>query len=295
MILSGKDLCLQTKARVKELSSEYCSRFGRNPALAVVLVGEDPASCIYVNNKIKACEETSITHIECRYDSSVTENELLSLIDKLNSDNNVDGILVQLPLPSHIDEDKVINRINPDKDVDGFTPSNVGHLLIGDCGLVPCTPKGILRLLDYYKISTQGKKVCIIGRSNIVGKPLAALLIQRDRNATVTVCHTFTKELKNITLESDIIISATGKAYLVTEDMVKEGSVIIDVGMSRIPDSSKKSGYRLCGDADYENIVTKAAAITPVPGGVGPMTVAMLMENTIIAACLNRGIEVSTL
>lgn len=295
MILSGTDLSLQVKTSVKEKSSKFCARYGRRPSLAVVLVGEDPASCIYVKNKIKACEETQISHFDYRFDESISESDLLKLIEKLNADDLIDGILVQLPLPAHIDEDKIVNSILPCKDVDGFTPSNIGHLLIGDKGLVSCTPKGILRILDYYNISTQSKNVCVIGRSNIVGKPVAALLLQRDRNATVTVCHSYTENLKQITLSSDIIISATGKSGLVTQDMIKDGAVVIDVGMCRIKDSSKKSGYRLSGDVDFENVSKKASAITPVPGGVGPMTIAMLMENTIIAACRNRNTEVEAL
>ncbi len=295
MILSGTDLSLQVKTQIKGLSSKFCVQFGRKPSLAVILVGNNPASCIYVRNKIKACEEAGITHMDYRFDDSVSVHELLSFLDKLNSDDSIDGILVQLPLPDHIDENRIINSICPDKDVDGFTPANIGHLLIGDSGLVSCTPKGILRLLDFYGINTQGKNVCVIGRSNIVGKPVAALLMQRDRNATVTVCHTHTKNLKEITLNADIVISATGKAHFITEDMVKENAVLIDVGMCRLPDSSKKSGYRLVGDIDFENVSKKVAAITPVPGGVGPMTIAMLMENTLIAACRKQGIEVENL
>lgn len=295
MILSGTDLSFQVKKQINGLSSKFEKRFGRKPSLAVVLVGEDPASCIYVRNKIKACEESSINHFDYRFDSSISQDELLSLVDNLNRDENIDGILVQLPLPSHIDENAVINSITPKKDVDGFTPENIGHLLVGDKGLVSCTPKGILRILDHYGIQTDGKAVCVIGRSNIVGKPIAALLMQKDRNATVTVCHSHTENLRAITLNSDIIISATGQAHIITEDMVKTGAVLIDVGMSRVKDSSKKSGYRLVGDVDFENVEKKAFAITPVPGGVGPMTISMLMENTLIAACINNGIEVEKL
>ena len=295
MILSGTDLSLQVKTKINGLSSKFEKKFGRKPSLAVVLVGEDPASCIYVKNKIKACEESGISHVDYRLDSSISQNELLELVKKLNADEKIDGILVQLPLPSQIDENFIINSIVPCKDVDGFTPENIGHLLVGDKGLVSCTPKGILRILDYYKISTDGKNVCVIGRSNIVGKPIAALLMQKDRNATVTVCHTHTKNLKAITIQSDIIISASGKPHIITQDMIKEGAVLIDVGMSRIEDKTKKSGYRLVGDVDFENVFEKASAITPVPGGVGPMTIAMLMENTLVAACVNKGTEVDKL
>lgn len=295
MILSGTDLSLQVKTQIKGLSSKFYAKFGREPSLAVVLVGDNPASCIYVRNKVKACEEAGIRHIDFRFDDSVSESELLSLVDKLNSDDSIDGILVQLPLPEQINENSVINSICPEKDVDGFTPANIGHLLIGDRCLVSCTPKGILRLLDYYRISTQGKNVCIIGRSNIVGKPVAALLMQRDRNATVTVCHSYTSNLKEITLNADIVISATGRAHLITEDMVNENAVLIDVGMCRIPDTAKKSGYRLVGDIDFDNVSRKVSAVTPVPGGVGPMTIAMLMENTLIAACRKNGIEMESL
>lgn len=287
MILSGREVASQVKKELSLRADSYLEKYGRRPLLAVVLAGSNPASLTYVSGKQKACDETGIDHRDYFFDADVSRETLIRTIKDLNSDDSVDGILVQLPLPRHEDEEIVINTISPEKDVDGFTPSNVGKLLLGQIGpddLVACTPKGILRMLDYYKIATGTKNICILGRSNIVGKPMAALLMQRDRNATVTVCHSLTDNIVPHVLMADIVISAVGKPGIVTADMIKEGAVIIDVGMNRIPDSSKKSGYRLTGDVDYASCLEKAGAITPVPGGVGPMTIAMLMENTIIAA-----------
>lgn len=291
MILSGKEVSAHVKQSVKDDCIKFSERFGRFPSLAVVLVGNNPASITYVNGKKKACDELGIKHLDYEFDSSMAEKELLALVDKLNNDSEVDGILVQLPLPEQIDEMKVINSINPEKDVDGFTPINIGKLLLGQKSLVACTPKGILELLDYYKIDTSSKDVCIIGRSNIVGKPLAALLLQKDRNATVTICHSLTPDIVPYVNRADILICAVGHTNIVTEDMVKEGAVIIDVGMNRVPDSTKKTGYALKGDVDFEHLQDKVSSITPVPGGVGPMTIAMLMENTLIAACNLKGID----
>lgn len=291
MILSGKEVATNVKQKVKEDSIKFSEKYGRNPSLAVVLVGDNPASVTYVNGKKKACEEVGITHIDYNFDNSITEKELLTLVDKLNNDCDIDGILVQLPLPQQIDDMKIVNSIKPAKDVDGFTPENIGKLLLGESSLIACTPKGILRLLDYYNIDTNGKDVCILGRSNIVGKPLAALLMQKDRNATVTICHSLTPDIVPYVKRADILISAVGHLNVVTADMIKEGAVVIDVGMNRIPDSSKKSGYALKGDVDYENVKDKVSAITPVPGGVGPMTIAMLMDNTLTAACLLKGTD----
>lgn len=287
MILSGREVASQVKKELSLRADSYLEKYGRRPLLAVVLAGSNPASLTYVSGKQKACDETGIDHRDYFFDADVSRETLIRTIKDLNSDDSVDGILVQLPLPRHEDEEIVINTISPEKDVDGFTPSNVGKLLLGQIGpddLVACTPKGILRMLDYYKIATGTKNICILGRSNIVGKPMAALLMQRDRNATVTVCHSLTDNIVPHVRMADIVISAVGKPGIVTADMIKEGAVIIDVGMNRIPDSSKKSGYRLTGDVDYASCLEKAGAITPVPGGVGPMTIAMLMENTIIAA-----------
>jgi len=291
VILSGKEVASAVKKELSVKAESFLKKYGRKPLLAVVLAGNNPASLTYVSGKQKACEEIGIDHRDYFFDASVSREELIKTIKDLNSDDSVDGILVQLPLPRHEDEEVVINTISPEKDVDGFTPSNVGKLLLGQIGpddLVACTPKGILRMIDYYGICTDSKNICILGRSNIVGKPMAALLMQRDRNATVTVCHSLTDNIVPHVKIADIVISAVGKPGIVTSDMIKEGAVIIDVGMNRIPDSTKKSGYRLTGDVDYQACLEKAGAITPVPGGVGPMTIAMLMENTIIAAYRHR-------
>ena len=291
MILSGREVASAVKKELSVKAESFLKKYGRRPLLAVVLAGNNPASLTYVSGKQKACEEIGIDHRDFFFDADVTRQTLIKTIEDLNSDESVDGILVQLPLPRHEDEEIVINTISPEKDVDGFTPSNVGKLLLGQIDpddLVACTPKGILRMIDYYGICTDSKNICILGRSNIVGKPMAALLMQRDRNATVTVCHSLTDNIVPHVKIADIVISAVGKPGIVTSDMIKEGAVIIDVGMNRIPDSSKKSGYRLTGDVDYPACLEKAGAITPVPGGVGPMTIAMLMENTIIAAYRHR-------
>ena len=289
VVLSGKELGSSVKANVAALCGRFEKRFGRRPSLAVVLVGEDPASQTYVNSKRKACDEVGIRHLDYTLDASISQKQLLDCISNLNSDPTVDGILVQMPLPKQIDELTVIEAVSPDKDVDGFHPQNVGRLLLGQRALVACTPKGILRLLDQYNIDVAGKNVCIIGRSNIVGKPLAALLMQKGRDATVTVCNTRTIGLENYTRNADIVILAAGQPGLLKSDMVKRGAVVIDVGINRVPDSSKKSGYRLKGDADYDGLSSVVSAITPVPGGVGPMTIAMLMENTLCAACWREG------
>ena len=282
IILSGKTVAEEENKK----TSEYCNQFfklaGRKPALAVVLVGHDPASATYVNAKKAACEKVGISHIDYEYDS-INEYEFKVLLDKINNDNEIDGVLVQLPVPG-LQDDFVTSLINPEKDVDGFNAINVGKMFIGLNAFIPCTPKGILSILDYYKISTDHKNVCIVGRSNIVGKPMAALLLQKSRNATVTVCHSATENLKKQLKGSDIIISAAGCPNLINGSMVKKGCVIIDVGMNRIPDSSKKSGFRITGDVDYESVKDKVYAITPVPGGVGPMTISMLMRNTVDAA-----------
>lgn len=291
VILSGREVASAVKRELSSRTEDFLKKYGRRPLLAVILAGNNPASLTYVSGKQKACDETGIDHRDFFFDANVSKETLVKTIKELNEDKSVDGILVQLPLPNHEDEELIINTIAPEKDVDGFTPSNVGKLLLGQIGpedLVACTPKGILRMLDYYKICTDSKNICILGRSNIVGKPMAALLMQRDRNATVTVCHSLTDNIVPHVKIADIVISAVGKPGIVTADMVKEGAVIIDVGMNRIPDSSKKSGYRLTGDVDYQACLEKASAITPVPGGVGPMTIAMLMENTVIAAFRNR-------
>ena len=294
LILSGKDLSEIVKTETAAKCKAFEKRFSRRPCLAVVLVGDNPASQTYVRNKKKACEDIGIAHLDIEFGSDITQSQLLQCIADLNANEKVDGILVQMPLPRKIDELAVTEAISVDKDVDGFHPQNIGKLLLGQKALVACTPKGILRILDHYGISTDGKDVCIVGRSNIVGKPVAALLMQKDRNATVTVCHTGTKDLAEHVRRADIVIAAVGKVNAITADMVKDGAVVIDVGINRVPDSSKKSSFALKGDVDYENISKKAFAITPVPGGVGPMTIAMLMENTFLAACYRQGADPSS-
>ncbi|MCR5732681.1 MAG: bifunctional 5,10-methylenetetrahydrofolate dehydrogenase/5,10-methenyltetrahydrofolate cyclohydrolase [Sphaerochaetaceae bacterium] len=284
--ISGKEVSSYIKNRILDEVKHLTDK----PCLAVVLVGNNPASLSYVSSKKKSCEELGFNHRDIELEESVSEEALLLVIDELNNDKDVDGILVQLPLPKHIDTDNIIRRIVPEKDVDGFTPVNMGNLVLGQDCFVPCTPKGILALLDYYKIDTDGKKVVVVGRSNIVGKPIANLLMQKDRNATVTVCNTHTVDLKKECLAADILIVACGQREAIKGDMVKEGAVVIDVGINRIEDSTRERGWRLVGDCDYNALKDKVSAITPVPGGVGPMTIAMLMENTLIAFKRRRGL-----
>jgi methylenetetrahydrofolate dehydrogenase (NADP+)/methenyltetrahydrofolate cyclohydrolase len=254
------------------------------PCLAVVLVGEDPASVSYVTGKERALAEAGMEGRDIRLPKDTGEADLLSLIEKLNTDPGVHGILVQLPLPKHINEDKVINAISPAKDVDGFHPVSVGSMVLGRRGFLPCTPHGIIHLLKEMNIPSSGAHAVVLGRSNIVGKPLANLLIRKEVNATVTICHTGTKDLARFTRQADILIAAAGKPDLVSADMIKKGAAVIDVGVNRVPDASKKSGFRLRGDVDFEAVEKTAGWITPVPGGVGPMTIAMLMANVVQAA-----------
>ena len=291
MILSGKELSEIVREKTALRCATFEKRFGRKPCLAVVLVGDNAASQTYVRSKRKSCEELGLAHVDLTFDASISQDELLICIETLNNDPDVDGILVQMPLPSHIDELAITEAVRPEKDVDGFHPQNIGKLLLGQKSLVACTPSGIMRIIDHYGIETAGKKVCIMGRSNIVGKPMAALLMQKGRDATVTICHSRTPDVASFTREADIVIVAVGHVNALTADMVKDGAVVIDVGINRIPDASKKSGFALKGDVDYESVSEKASAITPVPGGVGPMTIAMLMENTVLAACWREGIE----
>lgn len=249
---------------------------GIQPSLAVILLGDNPASVVYVRNKHKACLETGINPIQINLPAETSEDELLAQIDKLNSDESIHGILVQLPLPKHISEQKVIDRISPDKDVDAFTHDSVGRIVEGKYKFLPCTPAGIMKLLEYYNVEIEGKECVIIGRSNIVGKPMALLML--NASGTVTVCHSRTKNLSELTKRADILVVAIGKPNFVTADMVKEGAVVIDVGINR------KEDGKLCGDVDFEAVSQKASLITPVPGGVGPMTITMLMANTLFAA-----------
>lgn len=282
--LSGKTVSLDIKEKIKLETETFIASTGITPTLAVILVGTDPASQTYVESKKKACIELGFGHKDITLSEKTSQNELLSIIDELNNDSSIHGILVQHPLPKGLDEDEIFERISPCKDVDGFHPVNVGLLSLGKDCFVPCTPKGILAILNYYDIKTSGKKVVVIGRSNIVGKPMANLLLQKGWDATVTICHSRTKDLKAETLQADIVIVATGMINTLTADMVKEGAVVIDVGVNRIEDKARERGYRVVGDVDYENVKEVASAITPVPGGVGPMTITMLMQSTLEAA-----------
>lgn len=274
-IIDGKKISAEIKEEVKNEVADL-NKKGISVGLAVVLVGNDPASKIYVNNKKKACEALGIISSEYLLPEDTQEETLLQLIESLNSDNTVDGILVQLPLPRHLDEKKVIRAISPDKDVDAFHPVNVGKIMIGDYTFAPCTPAGIIELIERSGISIASKNCVVIGRSNIVGKPMSMLLLHK--NATVTICHSKTENLEKIVRQADIVIAAVGRAKFVTADMVKDGAVIIDVGINRMDNG------KLCGDVDFDEVAPKASYITPVPGGVGPMTIAMLMKNTVAAA-----------
>ena len=290
VIIDGKAVAAEVKADVAEKVRKLNEK-GVEPCLAVVLVGNNPASVSYVTGKRKALAEAGMVDRSIELPESISEGELLSEIDRLNKDPSVHGILVQLPLPKHISEEKITNAIVPEKDVDGFHPVSMGNLLSGKKGFIPCTPHGILVLLEKAGIETNGKRAVVIGRSNIVGKPMAVLLSRKEYNATVTLCHTGTKDIAEITRQADIIVVASGHPGTLTADMVKEGAAVIDVGVNRIPDSSKKSGFRLVGDADFESIKEKASFITPVPGGVGPMTIAMLIYNTLEAAENLAGVQ----
>lgn len=274
-IIDGKAISLQIKDELKEKTAKMQEQ-GIHPCLAVIQVGADPASCVYVRNKKKACAYVGIESRAYELEEDTTEKELLTLIDSLNQDDSVHGILVQLPVPKHIDEDKIIQAISPSKDVDGFHPMSVGNLCIGEKGFVSCTPAGVIQLLKRSNISIEGKECVVIGRSNIVGKPMSLLLLRE--NATVTICHSRTKNLPEVARRADILIVAIGKREFVTKDYVKEGAVVIDVGMHR------NEHNKLCGDVKYDEVAEYAFAITPVPGGVGPMTIAMLMHNCVEAA-----------
>ncbi|MCY7363685.1 MAG: bifunctional methylenetetrahydrofolate dehydrogenase/methenyltetrahydrofolate cyclohydrolase FolD [Ignavibacteria bacterium] len=283
-IIDGKAISSQIKSEIKTETEVLLSETGIIPGLAFILIGENPASKVYVKNKGKSCDELGFYSVTETLPEDVTEAELLRLIHNFNKDGKIHGILVQLPLPSHISEQIILEAIDVKKDVDGFHPLNVGRMVIGEKCFIPCTPFGIIELLRRSNVDTQGKNVVIIGRSNIVGKPVANLLIQKEFNATVTVCHSKTKDIKSITSNADILIAAIGKANFVKADFIKEGCVIIDVGINRIEDAESKTGYKLVGDVDYEDCFGKCGKITPVPGGVGPMTIAMLMRNTLDSA-----------
>ncbi|MBS1590134.1 MAG: bifunctional 5,10-methylene-tetrahydrofolate dehydrogenase/5,10-methylene-tetrahydrofolate cyclohydrolase [Bacteroidetes bacterium] len=285
-LLDGIAVSNQIKLELKNELIEWKAQGGKVPHLAAILVGNNPASEAYVGNKVKTCAELGFESTLLRFDTTITEFELLSEVEKLNLDDRVDGILVQLPLPSHISEDAVINAINPDKDVDGFHPISQGRMILGQPGFLPATPYGILLMLDHYQIDITGKHCVVVGRSNIVGKPMSVLLSRNANpgNATVTICHSKTADLKAYTLQADVLIAAIGRARFITEPMVKAGAIVIDVGINRVADTSKKSGFRLVGDVDFESVASKCSFITPVPKGVGPMTICGLMRNTLNAA-----------
>ena len=279
-LIDGKVISAAVKERVKNEVAELNAK-GITVGLAVIIVGEDPASKVYVSNKKKACEALGIISREYALPETTTEEELLNLITELNSDPEINGILCQLPLPRHLDEKLIINSIDPEKDVDAFHPVNVGKIMIGDYYFLPCTPAGVMEMLKFEGIEVEGKNCVVIGRSNIVGKPMNMLLLHK--NGTVTICHSKTKNLAEICRNADILVAAVGRPNFVTADMVKDGAVVIDVGINRVDG-------KLCGDVDFENVKDKASAITPVPGGVGPMTIAMLMHNTLTAAKKHNGL-----
>ena len=285
-LIDGKATAAKIKEEIAAEVKEIIANGGKQPHLAAILVGHDGGSETYVKNKVLACEACGFKSSLIRFEDDVTEEELLATVKKLNEDDDVDGFIVQLPLPKHIDEQKVIMAIDYRKDVDGFHPINVGRMSIGLPCFISATPLGIITLLRRYNIETSGKKCVVLGRSNIVGKPVANLLMQKAPvgNATVTVCHSATKNLKEICRQADIIIAAIGQPEFVKEDMVKEGAVIIDVGTTRVPSTETKSGFKLKGDVDFANVAPKCSLITPVPGGVGPMTICSLMKNTLLAA-----------
>lgn len=281
-VISGKELALKKRLEMKEEVATFNLKYGRVPHLAVVLVGEDPGSVSYVRGKEQACIEIGIKNTTIRKPDTISQSELLDIVNELNTDPLVDGILVQLPLPKHMDSDFIINAIVPEKDVDGFHPKNVASLYLKQPGIISCTPKGIIEIIDYAGIEIAGKRAVVIGRSNIVGMPVSKLLL--DRNATVTICHSKTKDIASVTKEADILIAAVGKPLFVKADMVKEGALVIDVGVNRNPETGK-----LCGDVDFDEVKNVAGYITKVPGGVGPMTITCLMENTI--ECFKKHME----
>ncbi len=285
VLIDGKKISLQLQSEIALEVKELIAKGKKQPHLAAILVGDDPASQTYVNSKVKACDNVGFKSTLIRLDSNTTEQLLLSKIEELNQDDDIDGYIVQLPLPQHISEQKIIEAVKPSKDVDGFHPINVGRLVLNLPTYISATPFGIVQLLERYNIPTTGKHCVVIGRSNIVGSPMSILMAKNTKagNCTVTLCHSRTQNLKEHTLSADIIIAAIGKPNFVTADMIKEGAVIIDVGINRIVDASTKSGFKLVGDVKFDEVSVKASYITPVPGGVGPMTIAALLKNTLIA------------
>ena len=290
MIIDGKKIAAEIRAEIAADAARFAAEAGRAPGLAVVLAGENPASVSYVTAKERACAECGIRSFPVRLPATVSQEALLAEVERLNADPEVDGILVQLPLPKGLDEQAVIRAIAPEKDADGFHPVSLGKLLIGLDTFVPCTPAGIIELLVRSGVETAGKRAVVVGRSNIVGKPVAALLARKGRggDATVTVCHTATRDLAAHTREADVLVVAAGRPGTIGAGMVKKGAVVIDVGVNRIPDPTRKSGHRLVGDVDFDAVAPVASLITPVPGGVGPMTITMLLANTVKAARLRR-------
>ena len=291
-IIDGKQIAADIRDELKATVAELKEQ-GIVPGLGVILVGADPASQSYVTAKERACENIGIYSDDNRLPPETTQEELLALVDKMNNDPKINGILVQLPLPKHIDEPSVLLAIDPDKDVDGFHPMSVGKMMIGEDTFLPCTPHGVVQMLIRSGVETSGAHVVVVGRSNIVGKPVANMLLQKKEgaNATVTLCHTRTKDVGHFTRQADIIIAASGWPNTVTADMVKEGAVVIDVGVNRVEDASRERGYRLVGDVDFDAVKEKASMITPVPGGVGPMTITMLLYNTVESAKRANGID----
>lgn len=283
-IIDGKQLASNLRAEIAEGVSRLKAEKGVVPGLAVILVGDNPASVSYVTAKEKACKEAGMLSREIRLPAETTEAELVALVRELNADPAIHGILVQLPVPKHISEKAVIDAIAPEKDVDGFTPVNVGRMMIGEECFLPCTPHGIIKLIEFAGMDIRGRHAVVIGRSNIVGKPVAALLARRETNATVTLCHTGTPDISHFTKDADIVVVAAGHPNTLTGDMLKPGAVVIDVGVNRIPDATRPKGFRLVGDADFDSCSAVAGAITPVPGGVGPMTITMLLWNTLESA-----------
>ncbi len=283
-LIDGKLLAANLRGEIAAGTAALKSSHNVTPGLAVILVGDNPASVSYVTAKERACQEAGMYSREIRLPVETTEADLIALIRELNVDPAIDGILVQLPVPKHIRDKAVIDAIAPEKDVDGFTPINVGRMMIGDECFLPCTPHGIIRLIEFAGLNIAGKHAVVIGRSNIVGKPVAALLARKQINATVTLCHTGTPDVAKFTRDADIVVVATGRPNTLTGDMIKPGAVVIDVGVNRIPDATRPKGYRLVGDADFESCAAVAGAITPVPGGVGPMTITMLLWNTLESA-----------
>lgn len=283
LILDGKKVAEEIYLKLREEIQTLKKKVGKSPHLCAILVGEDPASVTYVNAKMRTCQKLGILSTLKHFPITITEEELIEVIKECNENEDISGLLVQLPLPSHISQEKVIETIRPEKDVDGFHALNVGRMCLGMPSMLPATPKGILTLLDYYRIDTVGKHCVVLGRSNIVGRPISILMSQPGRDATVTLCHSKTKSIENYTLSADILIVAVGVPHFLTRNMVKPECVVIDVGIHRVPDSSRKSGFRLIGDVMFEEIKPFVSAITPVPGGVGPMTIAALMQNTLFA------------